>query len=204
MSLSAFDTLTELSNYRARRRIAVRLAIGVVLTIMIAGIGPALATPVAQTAAASQMTLGSSQFVNGGPLPLASTCLGLGLGHPPALQWSGVPSSAHELALLVTDPQGATGVISHWVVTAIPTTDPGSAAGKAPAGSRQGLDGFLLPLWLPPCPPPGSLHRYVFTLYAIDTHLTFLLPPTDAQVRNAMTGHILATSNLAGTFGILA
>jgi Raf kinase inhibitor-like YbhB/YbcL family protein len=201
----SFSAVTALANHRRRLRLAGRLAIGTAFSIMIAGTtGPALAASPAQTAEGSQMTLGSSQFVNGGPLPLASTCLGLGLGHPPALQWSGVPSGAHELALLVTDPQGATGTISHWVVTAIPTTDRGSASGRAPAGSRQGLDSLLLPLWLPPCPPPGALHHYVFTLYAIDTQLTFLLPPTDAQVRNAMTGHVVATADLVGTFGILA
>ena len=150
-------------------------------------------------------TLSSPDFANGGNLPVTSTCLGLGLGNPPALRWSGAPAGTREFVLIVTDPQGVTGAVDHWVVYDIPATDTGSAHGQAPAGAKQGLDSFLLPFWLPPCAPGSTPHHYTFTLYALDGHLnlTGLRPPTASQVQTSMTGHILATTRLVGLSALL-
>jgi hypothetical protein len=135
-------------------------------------------------------------------LPVSSTCLRIGIGRPPALQWADVPAGTVQFALLVTDPQGITGTFSHWVVFGIPAADRGNEQGAAPVGSRQGLDSFFLPTWAPPCPPTGT-HQYVFTLFALDSALHFVVPPTDAQVRAAMGGHVLASATLVATFRLL-
>jgi len=63
------------------------------------------------------------------------------------------------------------------------------------SGDYYGYDG--------PCPPwnDSILHRYVFTLYALDIER---LPVdgkfTGAQVREAMQGHILAEAKITGTY----
>ena len=50
-----------------------------------------------------------------------------------------------------------------------------------------------------PCPPSGT-HRYYFKLYALDTTISLLPGATKEQVLKEMEGHILAQSELMGTF----
>ncbi|MFW5816150.1 MAG: YbhB/YbcL family Raf kinase inhibitor-like protein [Wenzhouxiangella sp.] len=84
-----------------------------------------------------------------------------------------------------------------------------------PPGSRQGLNdytGFMAGDpdmagqyfgYDGPCPPWNDelLHRYVFTVYALDVD-RLELPEgfTSADVREAMDGHILAEASLTGTY----
>jgi Raf kinase inhibitor-like YbhB/YbcL family protein len=63
------------------------------------------------------------------------------------------------------------------------------------AGDYYGYDG--------PCPPwnDSILHRYVFTLYALDiTRIAVDGKFTGQQVREAMSGHILAQTSVTGTY----
>ncbi|HID49490.1 MAG TPA: YbhB/YbcL family Raf kinase inhibitor-like protein, partial [Chromatiales bacterium] len=50
-----------------------------------------------------------------------------------------------------------------------------------------------------PCPPIGR-HRYFFKLYALDTILPDLGRPTKVRLEQAMQGHVLAESQLIGTY----
>ena len=52
--------------------------------------------------------------------------------------------------------------------------------------------------WGGPCPPIGR-HRYFFKLYALDTALE-LDRPTKAELEQAMKGHVLAETQLVGTY----
>ena len=63
------------------------------------------------------------------------------------------------------------------------------------AGDNFGYDG--------PCPPwnDSIIHRYQFTLYALDVeHLSVSGKFTGQQVREAMQGHILAEARIVGTY----
>lgn len=63
------------------------------------------------------------------------------------------------------------------------------------AGDYHGYDG--------PCPPwnDSIVHRYVFTLYALDVlRLDVPTPITGHQVREALEGHVLASASLSGTY----
>lgn len=63
------------------------------------------------------------------------------------------------------------------------------------AGQYFGYDG--------PCPPwnDARVHRYVFTLYALDTPRVNLEGAfTGAQVRQAIAHHVLAQATLSGTY----
>jgi Raf kinase inhibitor-like YbhB/YbcL family protein len=51
-----------------------------------------------------------------------------------------------------------------------------------------------------PCPPFGT-HRYFFKLYALDTTINLLPGATKKELFKAMDGHILAQTELMGTFG---
>ncbi len=50
-----------------------------------------------------------------------------------------------------------------------------------------------------PCPPIGT-HRYFHKLYALDVVLPDLGKPSKAQLEQAMKGHVLAQSELIGTY----
>ncbi len=71
------------------------------------------------------------------------------------------------------------------------------AADEAMRGDYYGYDG--------PCPPWNDLlvHRYAFTLYALNTERCPLKGRfTGAQVREAMAGHILAQAQIIGTYSL--
>jgi Raf kinase inhibitor-like YbhB/YbcL family protein len=55
--------------------------------------------------------------------------------------------------------------------------------GKEPAGAVQANSDYGAPGYGGPCPPKGSTHRYVFTLYAVKTDKLEVPPnPTDAVI----------------------
>lgn len=152
------------------------------------------------------LSLTSSAFENGGEIPSVHTCEGKDTSPP--LAWSGVPSGAKSLALIVDDPDApdpkapkTTWV--HWVLYDLPASSTGlpGAAGSSdlPAGSREGLNDWKRTGYGGPCPPIGR-HRYYFKLYALDAELGDLGNPTKARLEAAMKGHVLEEARLMGTY----
>ena len=68
-----------------------------------------------------------------------------------------------------------------------------------PPGTKQGLNDWNRPGYGGPCPPIGR-HRYFHELYALDTVLIGLGSPTKAELLKAMEGHVLAESEVIGTY----
>jgi hypothetical protein len=147
--------------------------------------------------------LSSSAFDPDGLIPAKYTCDGE--NRSPALSWDALPAATRGLVLLVSDPDAPGKTFIHWVLYDLPPetrqlpesikADPilvqGGVQGKSDFG-KYGYGG--------PCPPQGT-HRYVFTLYALDTVLD--LPPgaKQADVLKAIEGHILAQAELIGRYG---
>ena len=73
------------------------------------------------------------------------------------------------------------------------------APGALPAGTRQGLNDWGRTGYGGPCPPIGR-HRYFHKLYALDTVLPDLGKPTKAALEQAMKSHVLASTELVGTY----
>ncbi len=69
-----------------------------------------------------------------------------------------------------------------------------------PSGAKQGVNDFKRVGYGGPCPPPGKPHRYYFKLYALDTNLGLKPRATKAELLRAMKGHLLAESELIGTY----
>ena len=142
------------------------------------------------------MNLTSPAFANNGAIPSEYTCDSSDVSPPLAI--SDVPASAKTLALIMDDPDAPVGTWDHWIVFNIPTstkqiqkgTEPQGTAGKNSWG-RTGYGG--------PCPPSGT-HRYFFKLYALDTTLNLPQGSTKKDLERAMQGHILAQSELMGTY----
>jgi Raf kinase inhibitor-like YbhB/YbcL family protein len=152
------------------------------------------------------LALTSPAFGHGGVIPSRHTCEGP--DHSPPLAWSGVPAGAHSLVLIVDDPDAPDPAAPkmtwvHWVLYNLPVNCPGLAEGISsrdlPEGTREGMTDFKRIGWGGPCPPIGR-HRYFFKLYALDRMLDLPARQTKAQVLKAMTGHVLAETELIGTY----
>jgi Raf kinase inhibitor-like YbhB/YbcL family protein len=107
--------------------------------------------------------------------------------------------------LIVDDPDAPGGTWVHWVLFNFPAQMralPEHLGKEATLASAavQGINDFKRRGYGGPCPPPGVAHRYVFTLYALETMVS--LPPnaTKAQLEQAMTGHLLAQAQLIGLY----
>lgn len=148
---------------------------------------------------ARTIVLTSEAFGDGEPIPRMHTCDGSDVSPP--LRWSGVPSEAVELALVVEDPDAPSGTVVHWVLWGMALDLSELAEGRLPDSARQGVNGHGGRGWRGPCPPPGhGTHRYFFTLYALGERLQLEEGATADQFRGAIEGSILAQGQLMGTY----
>jgi Raf kinase inhibitor-like YbhB/YbcL family protein len=155
---------------------------------------------------AMTLTLTSPSFQHMGQIPIRHTCEDKNIS--PALNWTGLPAGTRSLALIVDDPDApdpkapkVTWV--HWVVYNIPpecTGLPEAVQTKdLPKGTAEGISDYKRGTWGGPCPPIGR-HRYFFKLYALDATLTAVQPAAKPQLLKAMERHILAQTELIGTY----
>ena len=157
----------------------------------------------AQEEATMAWQLSSPAFRDGERIPTQHTCDGADLSPP--LSWTTPPTGTKALALTVDDPDAPTGNWVHWVVYNLPSTTQGLSANvpkepTLPDGALQGLNDFGRVGYGGPCPPPGTPHHYLFTLYALDGQIS--LPPraTKAQLEQRMKGHVLSHTRLTGLY----
>ena len=150
------------------------------------------------------LTLTSSAFAQQGEIPARYTCEGQNVSPP--LAWSGIPTGARSLALIADDPDAPDPAAPlrtfvHWVIYNLPTDATGlpEAVGALPPGARSGINDSRRTGYTSVCPPIGR-HRYFFKLYALDVVLPDLGTPTKAQLEQAMHGHVIAQSELMGTY----
>lgn len=152
------------------------------------------------------LAIRSVAFADGAEIPLRHTCEGADVSPP--LTWSGIPSEARSLALVVDDPDAPDPAAPrmtwvHWVLydlsPALAGLDEGLRHGALPQGTREGLNDWKRTGWGGPCPPIGR-HRYFFKLYALDAELGDLGTPTKARLEQAMRGHVIAEAQLVGTY----
>ena len=154
------------------------------------------------------LRLYSPAFQEGGILPQMYT--GDGLDLSPPLCWQGVPANCRSLCLLMEDPDAPTGSWLHWLVFDLPPdmhqlSAGVERAGILPHGARQGRSwgvhhyerlGYFGPL-----PPYGSVHRYCFTLRALDCRLGLSPGVTREQVNEACRHHVIAKDTITALYG---
>jgi len=152
------------------------------------------------------LTLKSSAFDNGGEIPSRYTCEGEDVS--PSLVWTGVPETARSLVLIIDDPDAPDPKAPkmtwvHWVLYNIPPDVTGLPEGVVPAklspGMMEGLNDWKRIGYGGPCPPIGR-HRYFHKLYALDTLLDVMNTSTKTKVEAAMKGHVIAQTELMGTY----
>jgi hypothetical protein len=148
----------------------------------------------------------SPAFENNQLMPRKYTSQGENISPP--LEWEGAPARSRSFALIVDDPdapdpRAPQQTWVHWVVYGIPAQIHGLREDAArlglPPGTRQGCNDWKRATYDGPSPPVGR-HRYFHKLYALDVLLPDLKHPTKAQLLSAMKGHVLAQSELIGTY----
>lgn len=151
--------------------------------------------------------LTSPSFEHEHEIPTRHTCEGEDVS--PALVWSSPPKGTKSFALIVDDPdapdpRAPKRTWVHWVLYSLPadarSLPEGVTRATLPPGTREGENDWRERGWRGPCPPIGR-HRYFFKLYALDATLEGLAAgATKHDLETAMTGHVLDTATLVGTY----
>lgn len=148
---------------------------------------------------AGTLRLTSSDFTDGGPMPIETTAYGA--NQSPALSWSDIPDGTRQLVLVMEDidvPMRTP--VVHTVAVLDPQVDASPRGRLATTATRLVKGSFGRPAYHGPQPIPGhGPHRYRFHLYALDV----ALPESVRRARDlpaAAAGHTLARGSVTGTF----
>lgn len=162
--------------------------------LFVAGI---IATPVA----AQDFRLSSSSVSEGAKLASAQVFKGFGCeggNVSPELAWDNAPKGTKSFAVTVYDPDAPTGSgWWHWNVVNIPASvaelrSGVSATSALPVGSAELKNDYGSIGFGGACPPPGEVHRYVFTVHALGVEKLDL--PKDAS--NALAGFMIRANSI--------
>ena len=139
-------------------------------------------------------------------LPAAYTCDGE--DKSPQISIEGVNTEkAKSLAIIVIDPNSASGNFIHWIawdmelVKLIPEKIPTDPVVTFPMKAVQGKNSFGKIGYSGPCPPKGQTHRYDFKVYSIDTLLNIPPGSTKEDLVKAMSGHVVQFGETFVTYG---
>jgi Raf kinase inhibitor-like YbhB/YbcL family protein len=170
----------------------------------------AVSTAMASAQEPAKITVTSSAFTHGQPLPVDYTADGKNVSPP--IAWSNLPPGTREIALIHEDPSAPTPQpFVHWVIYKIPPTakglpenisaDPATPLPAELKGALQGVSGFRRPGYRGPAPPkPGRVHEYHFIVYALSEPLDVQAGLTKAQLLEAMKGKIIGQGEIVGTY----
>ncbi len=117
----------------------------------------------------------------------------------PELAWSGAPQGTKSYAITAYDPDAPTGSgWWHWNVVNIPATTTGleggaSGSARLPSGALELKNDYGATGFGGACPPPGEVHRYIFTVHALSTEKLDL--PDNPS--NALAGFMIGANTLA-------
>lgn len=150
-------------------------------------------------------TLSSNDITEGGVLPDGQV---YAKGNAsPHLKWSGAPEGTKSYAVTCFDPDAPTGSgFWHWTAANIPSGVAELATGASsrgmPAGAVQGRTDFGETGYGGAAPPPGhGPHRYIFTVFAVDTERLDVTPDNSGAVFGFnLHFHTLAKASITATY----
>lgn len=150
-------------------------------------------------------TLTSNDITDGGVLPDAQV---QAMGDTsPHLSWSGAPEGTRSYAVTCYDPDAPTGSgFWHWTVANISADvtelKTGASPNDMPAGSVEGRTDYGPAGFGGAAPPPGhGPHRYIFTVFAVDTERLDVTPDNSGAVFGFnLHFHTLAKATITATY----
>ena len=150
-----------------------------------------------------KFSLESPSFKYGEDIPVKYTLDGENLSPP--LSWSDAPPNTKSYVLIMYDPDAPKGIFYHWILYNIPaevTSLPeGVPAVEKTSYGLQGVNDYGRIGYGGPSPPPGSKHRYIFLLLALDIELNLKPGTSIDEVLKACEGHVIAYAELLGYYG---
>jgi len=141
------------------------------------------------------MKIYSPAFDNNDQIPEKYTCDGENVNPP--LRIEDLPKNTKSLALIVDDPDSASGSFTHWMVWDIP---PNTDISENSVPGTEGNNSFDLPIYGGPCPPQGADHRYFFRVYALTDSLNLKKDASKQDVENAIHDHLIDSALLMGRY----
>jgi Raf kinase inhibitor-like YbhB/YbcL family protein len=170
-----------------------------VLLLLICSIAASCAVNAsAKTKGARKMMISSLAFKNMENIPVKYTYDGERKNPPFKIE--NVPANVKSLALTCVDTDAPSGEFVHWVVFNIPPSIKEIKEGSSPAGAVKGSNTIGKLEYIPPTPPPGKIHHYIFTLYAINEVLALKQGASRLDVEEAMQGHLIVKATLTGLY----
>lgn len=150
-------------------------------------------------------TLTSNDITDGGVLPDAQVKAKGDTS--PHLKWSGAPEGTKSYAVTCYDPDAPTGSgFWHWTVANIPAEvtelATGASPGGLPSGAVEGRTDYGPAGFGGAAPPLGhGPHRYVFTVFAVDTEALDVTPDNSGAVFGFnLHFHTLAKATITATY----
>ena len=101
------------------------------------------------------------------PLPTRFTCDGSNVS--PGFSWTGEPAGTVTFAVILSDTDSPT--YSHWTVANIPANVHLLAENWIPPLAVTAANARGAAMYTGPCPPKGSTHHYVLSIYAVTQQL---------------------------------
>ena len=121
----------------------------------------------------------------------------------PRLLWSNAPKETKSFAIICHDPDAphANGWY-HWLMINIPADVSEITSGVVPAGATTTINDFKNFEYDGPCPPKShGIHRYNFTVYALDAAQLDIAPQTlPTEVEKRVEAHSIAKSTITGLY----
>jgi Raf kinase inhibitor-like YbhB/YbcL family protein len=154
-----------------------------------------LMLPLASAPAFATMSLTSTDFAAGDPMPsehIYPRCGGRNIS--PQLSWTGAPDTTKSIVLTMIDLDVKPSQWSHWIVIDLPPQSTALARGapSLPGRARAIVSNFGDASYDGPCPPKGTgVHHYVFTVWALPT-ATISLPSDQSATQLTATLERLA------------
>lgn len=127
----------------------------------------------------------------------------------PPIDIQGVPKNARSLAIIMEDPDSHEGSFTHWILFNIPALTTRIEESEPNTTSDIGVPGVNdngTTCYFGPCPPIG-VHRYILTVYALNSMLPLVAGARKGHLLQEMVGHVIAESRLMCTYvrtGVLA
>lgn len=120
----------------------------------------------------------------------------------PELSWTNPPAKTQSFAIIVSDPDAPSGTWYHWIAYNIPSSVKELAENttQLPSGALAGRNSWGKTQYNGPCPPKGSVHTYVFTLYALDTKLKIPADPDGKTILEAIKDHTVGKAEITGVY----
>lgn len=150
---------------------------------------------------AADFNLFSTSFHAEEFIPKLYTCDGENIS--PQLNWQNPPVNTQSYVLILSSPDTVGGLLYDWILYNIPsqlTSLTEGANNNLPIGVMMGQTSIGDAIYRGPCPLDTAQHRYVFTLYALDTLLYLSENAALDDIIRLVKQHTLGKTQISGIF----